>query len=140
MKSITVGPDVASTSKDDDSQDWRGRAGKHKKRIAALLIERGEHGMAVHAADLYEHPELYGRSPRNRISDLKRKNGWDIGRRPGERKCHFYWLRRDGDGRTYPTQHFDGPPNHPRRISPSKTSWSDRPRVTGLPLFDLAVR
>jgi hypothetical protein len=41
-----------------------------KSAILALLRERGQRG--VLGSELYSHPELYGRSPRNRISELRR--------------------------------------------------------------------
>ena len=98
----------SSITASSNPQDWRGRTRAHKERIAALLVERAEQGMGVQGSDLYDHPELYGHSPRNRISELG-KNGWDIGRKQGEHRCFFYWLRRDGNGRTYPTRRFDDP-------------------------------
>lgn len=147
MQNITVRPDVASaTSKDvktqSNRQDWRRRASNHLKNAATLLVDRARQGMGVSGAYLYEHPELYGRSPRSRISDLNKLHGWDIGSKPGEHGCAFYWVRRDGEGHTYPTQSFDELLNSPRLqlVSQPETSWSDRKRVTGLPLFDAAVR
>lgn len=113
--------------------NWRARASVHEKNVAALLIERGEQGMCVQAAEMYDQRELYGVSPRSRVSDLIHKRGWDIGSKPGERGCQCYWVRRDGDGRTYPTGRFDGPPNSPR------PQLVGRPGVTGL-LFDVTVR
>jgi|SRR5215472_921123 len=124
-------------------QDWRGRASNHLKNVADLLIQRGEQGMCVQGCYLYDHPELYGRSPRSRISDLNRLHGWDIGSKPGERECACYWVRRDSNGRTYPTARFDEPPKPPRPqlvSQPEVKPWNERPRVTGLPLFDAAVR
>lgn len=45
------------------------RTRSHYQRIRTLLFERGDIG--VDASELYAHPELYGRSPRNRISELR---------------------------------------------------------------------
>ncbi len=46
------------------------RTRSHLERILALLIERGPAG--VLSSELYDAPHLYGRSPRNRISELRR--------------------------------------------------------------------
>src|SRR5271170_571304 len=46
------------------------RTRSHYERILALLKERGPAG--VLSSELYDRPELYGRSPRNRISELRR--------------------------------------------------------------------
>ncbi len=48
------------------------RTRSHYERILALLKERGPTG--VLSSELYDAPQLYGRSPRNRISEL-RKDG-----------------------------------------------------------------
>jgi hypothetical protein len=45
------------------------RTRSHYQRIRTLLFERGDIG--VDASELYAHPDLYGRSPRNRISELR---------------------------------------------------------------------
>ena len=45
------------------------RTRSHYSRILALLIERGPAG--VTSAELYDAPHLFGRSPRNRISELR---------------------------------------------------------------------
>ena len=51
------------------------RTKSHKTRILALLKERGSRG--VLASELYDQPMIYGRSPRNRISEL-RQAGYNI--------------------------------------------------------------
>jgi len=127
----------------ENSQNWRSRANVHEKNVADLLIERAEQGMCVQGAFMYEHPELYGRSPRSRVSDLIHKKNWDIGSKPGEHGCACYWVRRGGDGRTFPTQRFEAGQNsspRPQLVKQPDTSWDERQRVTGLPLFDLAPR
>jgi hypothetical protein len=60
-----------------DSRPPRGsgapsRTRSHYDRILALLRERGSAG--VLSSELYDAPHLFGRSPRNRISEL-RKDG-----------------------------------------------------------------
>lgn len=57
-----------------DSRPPRGsgapaRTRTHYARILVLLRERGPAG--VTSAELYDAPRLYGRSPRNRISELR---------------------------------------------------------------------
>ena len=47
-------------------------ARSHYTRVLALLRERGQAG--VLSSELYDAPHLFGRSPRNRISEL-RKDG-----------------------------------------------------------------
>lgn len=51
------------------------RTKSHYARILALLREHG--GSGVLSSELYDRPELYGRSPRNRISEM-RKDGYLI--------------------------------------------------------------
>lgn len=116
------------------TQDWRRRTKNHKENVAALLIARALDGMGVRSIeDLYSHPELYGVSPRNRISELG-KDGWDIGRKPCGNGT-FYWLRKDGQGRTYPqTRRFDEPPNSPR------PQLAVQPQPKDLLLFELYPR
>lgn len=112
-------------------QHWRSRTNVHEKNVAALLIERGQQGMCVQGAEMYDDRARYGVSPRSRVSDLIHKCGWDIGSKPGERGCQCYWVRRDGDGRTYPTQRFDEPQNGPRPqlVAQPELPWSQPPRV-----------
>jgi hypothetical protein len=62
------------------------RCKAQKYRILTLLRERGARG--VLASELYAKPELYGRSPRNRISEL-RKAGYLIA---GEQRGNTDWI------------------------------------------------
>jgi hypothetical protein len=108
----------------------------HYTNAAKLLCERGEQGSGIHGSYLYEHPELYGRSPRNRIHEL-RQDGWIIGSKRAAGGLAFYWLIRDNTGRSYPTsQHGEAPPARARK---SETAWKDRKPVTGLELWDAAA-
>jgi hypothetical protein len=57
------------------------RTRSHYDAILALLRERGPHGAL--SSELYDAPHLYGRSPRNRISEIRadlKKDGdfWEI--------------------------------------------------------------
>jgi hypothetical protein len=49
------------------------RCKSHKERILALLKQRGAAGIL--SSELYDNPSLYGRSPRNRISELRSPEG-----------------------------------------------------------------
>jgi hypothetical protein len=88
------------------------RTRSHYAAILALLIERGRAG--VLASELYSFPEKYGRSPRNRISELRRDG-----------------FRIEGEARGASDWHY-------RLLQDKPEQWQGRPRVTGLPLFDLA--
>jgi len=69
------------------------RTRSHYDRILGLLRERGSAG--IFASELYDAPHLYGRSPRNRISeiraDLKNDGGfWEItGKARGASDWHY---------------------------------------------------
>jgi hypothetical protein len=102
-----------STIQSPAPKDWRKRTRSHYQNIGDLLKERGEQGLGVRSSELYVEPERYGRSPRNRISELRR-DGWNIGGKSYSSSDWFYWLRSDAAGRTYPTARFDEPPNAPR--------------------------
>jgi len=96
------------------------RTKSHRAAILALLRDRGARG--VLASELYDAPLTFGRSPRNRISEL-RKDGYRIEGAPRGGSDWHYWLLEDNSQ----------DPKLPE-------SWQDRPRVTGLPLFDLTLR
>lgn len=123
------------------AQDWRSRARSHRENIADLLIERAKQGLGVRGSELYASPEEFGRSPRNRISELRR-DGWNIGGKAHDSSDWFYWLRSDNVGRSYPTARFDELPNPPRPqlVKQPEIAWADRKAATGLPLFDLTVQ
>jgi len=101
------------------------RTKSHYSRILALLRERGPAGAL--SSELYERPELYGRSPRNRVSEL-RKHGHLIQTVPAGASIVRYVLTHENPS--------------PIERTPAKPApnWQNRQRVTGLPLFDLAVR
>jgi len=71
------------------------RAASHKSAILALLQARGANG--VLGSELYGQPHLYGRSPRNRISEF-RKAGHLIEGKPHGSADWFYCLLRDASG------------------------------------------
>jgi hypothetical protein len=112
MQSITVGPDVATSNAKtqqssvtldelEKARPPRGpgapsRCQSHKERIRALLKERGPAG--VLSSELYDSPELYGRSPRNRISELRKPDGCLIETITVDASTVRYVLLRDSDG------------------------------------------
>jgi hypothetical protein len=49
---------------------WRERAHSHYQNILDLLLARGPQG--VSSTELYSRHDLYGVSPRNRVSELRR--------------------------------------------------------------------
>jgi hypothetical protein len=98
------------------------RSRSHYAAILQLLKDRAEQG--VLGSELYARPDLYGRSPRNRISELRR-DGCLIEGKPHGSSDWFYQLIRDSAAAPAP---------------PSVLAWEERPRVTGLPLFDAAVQ
>lgn len=71
------------------------RTRSHYDRILALLRERGSTG--VLSSELYDAPELYGRSPRNRISEM-RADGCLIETKPAGASIVRYVLLRDSNG------------------------------------------
>jgi hypothetical protein len=71
------------------------RSRSHCDAILELLRERGPQG--VLGSELYSRPDLYGRSPRNRISEL-RKDGHLIEGKPEGACDWFYRLIRDNTG------------------------------------------
>jgi len=75
------------------------RCASHKSAILILLRERGRKG--VLGSELYSRPDLYGRSPRNRISELRR-DGHLIEGRPHGSSDWFYRLVRDDSGEKPP--------------------------------------
>ncbi len=97
------------------SRSWRGRTRSHYANIAELLKQRGEQGLGIRGSELYSDVERFGRSPRNRISELRR-DGWSIGGKASGDADWFYWLRSDNAGRTYPTRRFDEPSKSLRPI------------------------
>ena len=98
-----------------NSLEWRRRTRSHYANIAELLKQRGEQGMGIRGSELYSDVERFGRSPRNRISELRRA-GWSIGGKSSGDSDWFYWLRSDNAGRTYPTRRFDSAEKSARPI------------------------
>jgi hypothetical protein len=113
------------------------RTRSHYAAILQLLRERAVQGQGVLGSELYARCDLYGRSPRNRISELRR-DGYLIKGKPHGSADWSYWLIRDNTGQSYPTSHH-GEVESAQSPKP-ETAWEDRKPVTGLELFDAAVR
>jgi hypothetical protein len=94
------------------------RCASHKSAILALLLERGPRG--VLSSELYNSPEKFGRSPRNRISEL-RSDGHLIEGDPRGSSDWFYRLIRDSAGEKpqadspdwYESENGPRPASHP---------------------------
>jgi hypothetical protein len=71
VKQTGSGKQVTNCSPPKNSQSWRARAATHKENVLAILRERGATG--VLSSELYDSPERFGRSPRNRVSELRRE-------------------------------------------------------------------
>jgi hypothetical protein len=67
---------TAVRSEQTTKTTWRGRAASHYKNILDLLRVRGTAG--VLSSELYDHPEQFGRSPRNRVSEMRLRDGFSI--------------------------------------------------------------
>jgi hypothetical protein len=93
--------------------------------ILQLLRERGAQG--VRGSELYERPDLYGRSPRNRISELRR-DGHLIEGKPLGSSDWFYQLIRDNAG----AKPFSDSPDWYER-----QSGKPRSAVNPMPEFEL---
>lgn len=104
------------------------RTHSHYDRILALLKERGASG--VLSSELYDSPNLFGRSPRNRISEL-RKNGNLIQTVAAGPAVVRYVLLRDSDG-IPPQWHSSASGHGPRQnILSNSSDWYER--TTGKP-------
>jgi hypothetical protein len=89
------------------------RTRSHYDRIVVLLRERGPVG--VLSSELYDNSQLYGRSPRNRISEA-RQAGYLIATVPVGGSVVRYILIRDNDGA--PPPQLGPAPNKPNRRVP----------------------
>lgn len=100
------------------------RTRSHYNAILALLRERGPQGIL--ASELYDQPHLYGRSPRNRISELRRDGFVISGEARGASDWHYILLPASSDW-------FEELTGRPR----PKESVND---AADLPLFATPVR
>jgi hypothetical protein len=111
------------------------RCFSHRERIHTLLRERGPAG--VLSSELYDSPHLYGRSPRNRVSEL-RADGCLIETVPAGASVVKYILIRDSDG-TPPPRHTPPPEIDSadwfERLEGKPRSSEDNSCAPDLPLF-----
>ena len=92
MKRNTTFDELAqATPRSPSGAPARSRSRSHYDAILELLRQRGPQG--VLGSELYSRPDLYGRSPRNRISEL-RKDGHLIEGKPQGTCDWFYRLIR----------------------------------------------
>jgi hypothetical protein len=96
---------------------WRERAHSHYQNILDLLRVRGPAG--VLSTELYDNPALFGRSPRNRVSEMRR-DGFQIRTVHVNASTVRYLLLADRGGQP--------------------ATAAAPPELSGLPLFDSAVR
>jgi hypothetical protein len=92
------------------------RSRSQYEAILQLLRERGPQG--VLGSELYDTPHLYGRSPRNRISELRR-DGHLIEGKPHGASAWFYKLIHEASGVKpsgdwYEREHSPQPPAKPQ--------------------------
>jgi len=102
----------------------------HESAILALLRERGPQG--VLGSELYARPERFGRSPRNRVSELRQEGFLIEGRPHGSADWH-YRLIRDTSGQE---------PRHIHHVGPASDFMRSRraEESAAMPLFSPAVR
>lgn len=114
------------------------RTCSHYGHILSLLRERGPAG--VLSSELYDAPELYGRSPRNRTSEM-RQDGCLVETVPAGASTVRYILIRDSEGAA-PTSPVSDPETSGPRDWYTIATGKSRPAVgpsnytTDLPLFD----
>jgi hypothetical protein len=96
------------------------RSRSHYDAILELLREHGSQG--VLGSELYDQPHLCGRSPRNRVSELRRDGFVISGQARGSSDWHYVLLPDSGDW--YERERGPRPPDHPWKtpFSPKRQS------------------
>lgn len=105
------------------------RCFSHKSAILALLRDRGPQG--VLGSELYARPDLYGRSPRNRISEARR-DGHLIEGKPHGSSDWFYRLIRDNTGEKPAS---NSPDWYERQTGKPRPARGPQEQASDLPLF-----
>jgi len=111
---------------------WRGRARSHKENLLAVLKARGESG--VLSSVLYDSWEKFGRSPRNRISELRR-DGFSIRTDQVNTSTVRYVLLADRGEQpaTAPRDWYEKKTGKPRAaVVPSESTTDDLPLFAGV--------
>jgi hypothetical protein len=109
------------------------RCVSHKANIFQLLCDRAKEGRGVLGSELYSRPDLYGRSPRNRVSELRREDGHLIEGRSYGTSDWLYRLIRDASGASAIVQSTDEYDRETGRPRPSEEA--PLVRHDDLPLF-----
>jgi hypothetical protein len=117
------------------ARPWRGtgtpgRCASHKSAILTLLLARGPAG--VLGSELYNFPEKFGRSPRNRISELRAEGHLISGVPRGGSDWH-YVLIHTKDGSKPPSNLPDPPAEQPSVSDYMRRSI--REQAAAMPLF-----
>jgi hypothetical protein len=120
---------ITPRSEQTTKSTWRGRARTHYQNILDLLRVRGTAG--VLSSELYDCPEKFGRSPRNRISEMRR-DGFSIRTAPVNASTVRYVLLADRGEQpaTAPRDWYEKKTGKPRAAVVPSESTTD-----GLPLF-----
>ena len=107
------------------------RSGTHYTAILQLLKARAAQGLGVLGSELYARPDLYGRSPRNRISELRR-DGCLIEGKPHGSADWFYRLIRDNAGAKPQTGDWYEREHGPRPVDKPAAIACDLPLFAGV--------
>ena len=94
------------------------------------------------SSELYDAPELYGRSPRNRVSEM-RQDGCLIETVPAGASVVRYILIRDSNGaapQCHTSSVSDSKDWYTAQTGKSRANVAPSADASGLPLFDAGVR
>ncbi len=124
---------------------WRERVETHKSNALAFLRERGPRG--VTSEELYADHSRFGVSPRNRISELRLQDGFDITTTRLENGMVRYVLLAESCD-AVPVADHDSQPHYSRNMAKARKTtgaWRSQSIVPSRPpaqpsLFDLTVR
>lgn len=112
------------------SPSWRVRAHSHYGRILELLRERGSRG--VLSSELYDNPALFGRSPRNRVSEMRR-DGFEIRTVQVNASTVRYVLLADRGEQHAPRDWYEKQTGKPRAdVGQDKSTTDDLPLFAGI--------
>jgi hypothetical protein len=117
---------TAVRSEQTTKSTWRGRARTHYENILDLLRARGTAG--VLSSELYDCPEKFGRSPRNRVSELRR-DGFSI-RTVAVNASTVRYILQEGPQDWYTRE--TGKPRPRAAVVPEKSTTDDLPLFAGV--------